>query len=332
MRQVIELLRLKHEHHLSIREVTRSCGIASSTVGDYLLRAEAAGLGWPLPEAVGQTELEARLCAVAPPRIAGTPPPPVPDWAHLHAELRRPNVTLRLLSQEYIRTDPSGLKYSRFCERYQQWRKTLEPPLRQVHVPGEKMFVDWAGQTVPIRNGADGITQPASLFVAALEVSGKIFAEAFPEQKLHSWISAHVHAYQFYGGVAALTVPDNTRTAVVEPCRLQPWRAPNRKPCRRPIRGTARPAGCEAWTGRRQSERRRRFRGLRTTRLPRVPPTSAAPGRSPRPKPDLRPAASDIPGRSPRPKPDLRPAASDIRPPASGVWQLRLKKPAKTRL
>lgn len=222
MRQVIEILRLKHEHHLSIREIARSCGLASSTVGDYLLRAEAAGLEWPLPEAVGEVELEARLCAVAPPRVAETPPPPIPDWAHLHAELRRPNVTLRLLWQEYIRADPSGLKYSRFCERYQQWRKTLEPTLRQVHLPGEKLFVDWAGQSVPIRNGADGTTQPASLFVAALGASGKIFAEAFPDQKLPSWISAHVRAYEFYGGVTALTVPDNTRTAVVEPCRYEP--------------------------------------------------------------------------------------------------------------
>lgn len=222
MRQVIEILRLKHEHHLSIREIARSCGIASSTVGDYLLRAEAAGVGWPLPEGVGEVELESRLSAVAPPPVVGTPPPPIPDWSHVHSELRRPNVTLRLLWQEYLRNAPSGLKYSRFCERYQQWRKSLEPTLRQVQVPGEKMFVDWAGQNVPIRNGADGTTQPASLFVAALGASGKIFAEAFPDQKLHSWISAHVHAYEFYGGVAALTVPDNTRTAVVEPCRYEP--------------------------------------------------------------------------------------------------------------
>lgn len=222
MRQVIEILRLKHEHHLSIREIARSCGLASSTVGDYLLRAEAAGLEWPLPEGVGEAQLQARLSAVAPPRTAQTPAPSLPDWAHLHVELRRPNLTLRLLWQEYIRTDPSGLKYSRFCERYQQWRKSLEPTLRQVHVPGEKMFVDWAGQSIPIRNGADGTTQPASLFVAALGASGKIFAEAFADQKLHSWISAHVHAFEFYGGVAALTIPDNTRTAVVDPCRYEP--------------------------------------------------------------------------------------------------------------
>lgn len=222
MRQVLEVLRLKYEHQLSIREIARSCGIPSSTVGDYLLRVEAVQLGWPLPEGMGQAELEARLLAVAPPRTAVTPAPVIPDWALLHAELRRPNVTLRLLWQEYIRNDPAGLKYSRFCERYQIWLKSLEPTLRQTHVPGEKMFVDWAGQTVPIRHGGDGTTHPASLFVAALGASGKIFAQAFPDQKLASWVSAHVHAYEFYGGVAALTVPDNTRTAVVDPCRYEP--------------------------------------------------------------------------------------------------------------
>jgi transposase len=94
--------------------------------------------------------------------------------------------------------------------------------LRQVHVPGEKLFVDWAGQTVPIQNAADGTTQPASVFVAALGTSGKIYAEAFADQKLASWITAHVHAYGFYGGVPAITVPDNTRTAVNEACRYEP--------------------------------------------------------------------------------------------------------------
>jgi transposase len=89
-------------------------------------------------------------------------------------------------------------------------------------VPGEKLFVDWAGQSVPIRNAADGTTQAASVFVAAMGASGKIYAEAFPDQKLASWITAHVHAYAFYGGVPALTVPDNTRTAVNQACRYEP--------------------------------------------------------------------------------------------------------------
>lgn len=176
----------------SIREISLSCGVASSTVGNYLLRAEAARLGWPLPEGMGEAELEARWMAITTPREAGTPALLLPDWGHIHAELRRPNVTLRLLWQEYIRNDPTGLKYSRFCECYAQWRKTLEPSMRQAHVPGEKMFVDWAGQQVPTRNAADGTSEPSSLFVAALGASGKIFARAFPDQKLHSRIGAHV--------------------------------------------------------------------------------------------------------------------------------------------
>ena len=144
-----------------------------------------------------------------------------PDWLRVHAELRRPNVTLRLLWQEYQQADPAALKYSRFCELYRGWSKTLEPTLRQVHVPGEKVFVDWAGQTVPITQ-SDGSTHPASVFVAAMGASHRIFAEAFPDQKLGSWITAHVHAYAFYGGVPLLTVPDNTRTGITRPSRYEP--------------------------------------------------------------------------------------------------------------
>lgn len=222
MRQLIEILRLKHERHLSVREIARSSGVAPSTVGDYLQRAEQAQLPWPLPEGLSEAELEQRLSGEG---GAPTPPPEVrslPDWPHVHRELRRPNVTLRLLWQEYQRADPAGLKYSRYCELYRRWSDSLEPTLRQVHVPGEKLFVDWAGQSVPIHSPADGSTQPASLFVAALGASHKIYAEAFADQKLPAWISAHVHAYAFYGGVAALTVPDNTKTAVVKCSRYEP--------------------------------------------------------------------------------------------------------------
>lgn len=222
MRHFVEILRLKHQQQLSIREIARSCGLASSTVGDYLARAEAAQIGWPLPDGLTEAELQARLFA---PVSTGTPPArsrSVPDWARIQSELRRPNVTLQLLWQEYQQADPEGYSYSRFCELFHAWGKTLEPVLRQVHVPGEKLFVDWAGQSVPIRNGADGSTSPAWLFVAVLGASNKIYAEAFADQKLPAWITAHVHAYAFYGGVTQLTVPDNTKTAVVAACRYEP--------------------------------------------------------------------------------------------------------------
>ena len=222
MRQVIEILRLKMQLQLSVREIARSCGIAPSTVGDYLQRAEAAQLSWPLPEGLSEVELEQRLMAAGPPVAAQVAAHSVPDWRYVHSELRRPNVTLRLLWQEYHRGDPAGLKYSRYCERYREWSQALEPTLRQTHVPGEKLFVDWAGQTVPIYNAADNTTTAASVFVSALGASSKIFAHGFPDQKLPSWIGGHVEAYNFYGGVPALTIPDNPKTAVVKACRYEP--------------------------------------------------------------------------------------------------------------
>ncbi len=218
MRQIIEILRLKHQHQLSVREIARSCGIAPSTVGDYLHRAECAHLKWPLPPELTESQLRERIFGV---EVAANVKP-LPDWPQVQRELRRPNVTLRLLWQEYQQADPTGLKYSRYCELFQGWRKTLEPTLRQTHVPGEKLFVDWAGQTVPIRNATDGTTAPASVFVAALGASSKIFAEAFADQKLPSWIRGHIRAYEFYQGVPPLTVPDNPKTGVIKACRYEP--------------------------------------------------------------------------------------------------------------
>ena len=222
MRQVIEILRLKFQHQLSIREIARSCQIAPSTVGDYLQRAEAAQIRWPLPETLSEPELERRLMEPAPVVTANADAQAPPDWKYVQNELRRPNVTLRLLWQEYHRGDPSGFKYSRYCELYRAWSQALDPTLRQTHLPGEKLFVDWAGQTVPIYNAIDGTAAAASLFVAALGASNKTFARAYPDQKLGSWIGAHVAAFNFYGGVAALIVPDNPKTAVIKACRYEP--------------------------------------------------------------------------------------------------------------
>jgi transposase len=127
-----------------------------------------------------------------------------------------------LLWQEYRAVHPEGYGYSRFCELYHRWAGTLDPVLRQVHLPGEKMFVDWAGQTVAIHNAQDGTIAQAQLFVAVLGASNKTYAEGFPDQKLESWISAHCHAYAFFHGVARVTVPDNLKTGVVRPCRYEP--------------------------------------------------------------------------------------------------------------
>jgi transposase len=223
MRQINEILRLRHQCQLSVRDIARSCGLPTSTVGDYLKRAEAVNLGWPLPEGLSQKQLQDQLLGCSLPK---TPTPdsskPLPDWARLRQELARKGVTLQLLWQEYRREHPDGYSRSRFCELYQQWVGAQDPVLRQVHVPGEKLFVDWAGQTVEIHNPVDGSTTQAHLFVAVLGASNMIFAEAFPNEQLDSWITAHAHAYGFYGGVARVTVPDNPKTAVTQSCRYEP--------------------------------------------------------------------------------------------------------------
>jgi transposase len=219
MRQIQEILRLKNQNQLSIREIARSCGLPTSTVGDYLKRAEAAGLSWPLPE--GQSEKELLQLLLAQP-VAGTVGPALPDWPYIHKELGRKSVTLRLLWQEYRQTQPEGYGYSRFCELYQRWAGTLDPVLRQVHLPGEKMFVDWAGQRVEIHNARDGSVSAGHLFVAVLGASNKTYAHAFENEQLAAWIAAHCQAYAFFGGVARITVPDNLKTGVTRPCRYEP--------------------------------------------------------------------------------------------------------------
>lgn len=225
MRQIKEILRLKHEHRLSVRQIARSCGLPASTVSDYLVRAQSAGLSWPLPEGLDEQQIQHQLLnpgrdqpEAAPP---ARPPRPLPDWREVHQELGRRSVTLRLLWQEYRQRFPEGYGYTQFCEYYHRWAETLDPVMRHHHPPGEKLFVDWAGQTVPIHE-ADGSVSAASLFIAVLGASNKTFARAFADQKLPSWIAAHCQAYAFFGGVAKVTVPDNPKTGVIQPCRYEP--------------------------------------------------------------------------------------------------------------
>jgi transposase len=203
-----------------VREVARSCGLPISTVGIYLQRAEVAGLAWPLPEGLADSELQAKLLG-GPVAETGAPNKEVPQWPQIHEQLRRKGVTLQLLWQEYRQAHPDGFQYSRFCELYNEWADTLDPVLRLPHEPGQKMFVDWAGLTMPIHH-ADGTTADASIFVAVLGFSNKTYAEAFANQQLPSWIAGHCHAFNFYGGVSRAVVPDNPKTAVIHASRYEP--------------------------------------------------------------------------------------------------------------
>jgi transposase len=220
MRKIKEVLRLHFEHQQSIRQIAPSCSIARSTVQEYLYRAEQAGLTWPLPEEMDDAALESRLF---PPQ---TPIPPekrqMPPMEYLHQERKKKGVTLMLLWHEYKQANPDGYQYSQFCELYHQWRKTLDVCLRQEYRAGEKLFVDYAGQTIPIHDPLTGETREAYLFVAALGASSYTFAEATLERTLSSWIHSHVHAFEFFDGVSEILVPDNLKTGVTHPSRYEP--------------------------------------------------------------------------------------------------------------
>ena len=149
--KIREVLRLKFAADLSNRQIAARCGVSHSTIGQYLRRAQEAGIGWPLPEALSESELEQRLF-VEPQRLAGKAHPRVvPDWAHIHQQMRRKGVTLMLLWQEYKEQHPeASYQYSQFAHHYRQWVGTLDVVMRQTHTAGEKLFVDYAGQTVPV--------------------------------------------------------------------------------------------------------------------------------------------------------------------------------------
>jgi transposase len=220
MRKIKEVLRLHKEIGLSERQIAKSCDISRSTVKEYLHRAQRAGLNWPLPSDLDDAQLENLLFPLIQPIAPENRGMPPIDY--LYQELKKKGVTLQLLWCEYKQANPQGYQYSQFCKRYQSWVDKLDICLRQVYRAGEKLFVDYAGQTIPVQNPLTGQTQEAYLFVATLGASHYTFAEASFSQDLPSWISSHIHAFEFFGGVAEILVPDNTKTAVTHPSRYEP--------------------------------------------------------------------------------------------------------------
>jgi transposase len=221
MRKIKEILRL-HSLGLTQRQIARSCSVGQSTVAEYVKTAEAAQLCWP---EVAEWE-ESRLAAALLPKPPTEPQrgrQPAPDFAALHSELRRDrHLTLLLVWEEYRAQHPDGYRYSRFCELYQRWRRKQEVVLRQTHRAGEKLFVDYAGRTIPVQDPASGEVRQAQLFVAVLGASNYTFAEATWTQGLADWIGSHIRAFEFLGGVPQIVVPDNLKSGVTKACRYEP--------------------------------------------------------------------------------------------------------------
>src|SRR4249919_944196 len=220
MRKIREALRLTHAVGMSRRLVGEATGIGKTAVGEYVRRAAAAGLSWPLPDEIDDAELERRLF---PPTDAGSSAARTdPDWSHIHTQMKRRGVTLALLWQEYRGEHAQGYAYSWFCERYSDWRKRITPTMRQTHVAGEKLFVDWAGDAIAVFDPITGAEHGARIFVAALGASNYTYAEARWTETLPDWIGAHVNALSAIGGVPKAAVCDNLKAGITKPSRYEP--------------------------------------------------------------------------------------------------------------
>jgi transposase len=219
MRKVRDVLRLKHTLGMSLRQISEATGVGKTVIGEYVRRAGVIGITWPVPEEIDDAALERRLFPV--PGETATARAAI-DWRQVHEEMKRRGVTLVLLWQEYRAEQMDGYGYSRFCDLYGDWRKTISATMRQTHPAGEKLFVDYAGDTVPVFDQISDAERPAHIFVAALGASNYTYAEARWSEGLGDWIGAHVNALTAIGGVPKAVVCDNLKAGVTKPSRYEP--------------------------------------------------------------------------------------------------------------
>jgi transposase len=220
MRKIREIIRLKYDSGLTDRQIAKSCSVARSTVASYLSRAKTAGLEWPVPADLSDTDISHLM-------FKNKNDGPVkkrnmPSMEYIHNELKKKGVTLQLLWYEYKQDNQDGYQFSYFCELYQNWANKLDIALRQRHNAGEKLFIDYAGNTIPVNDPETGNITQAQLFIAVLGASNYTFAEATPSQALPYWIKSHIHAFEFFEGVAQILVPDNLKSGVTHPSRYEP--------------------------------------------------------------------------------------------------------------
>ncbi|UCV16649.1 IS21 family transposase [Quatrionicoccus australiensis] len=219
MRKIRQVLRLAFEAGASRRRIARSLGLSRDVVTDYLTRATATGLNWPLPPDLDDAQLEDRLF---PPMSVNALRKPEPAWAVIHHEMKRKGATLQVLHEEFLAEQPSGIGYSLFCDRYREWQQGLKRYMRQTHVAGERVFVDYAGSTVVILDPETGEVRKAQIFVGILGASNYTYAEAHWSQQLPDWIAAHTRMFEFFGGVPQAVVCDNLKSAVTKASRTEP--------------------------------------------------------------------------------------------------------------
>jgi transposase len=219
MRQIREVLRLKMQAHLSHQQIAVATRLSKGAVSNYVKRAIAACLGWPLPEQLDDAALERLLF----PPIGKQVPCAMPDFAHIHQELKRKGVTLQLLWEEYHEANgEQAYGRSQFCALYKQYRKSLARSMRQVHRAGEKTFIDYSGKKMSVVDVLTGEIREAEIFVASMGASKYTYAEATWTQTIPDWIESHKRMFRFFGAVPWVLTPDNLKPAINHACRYEP--------------------------------------------------------------------------------------------------------------
>lgn len=215
-----EILRHIANSNLSNRTIGDLCRVSPTTVNVLRNRFTQSQHSWSELATLTDNDFAVRL---------GTKPRTykkskvAPDWKFVHSELQKRDITLRLLHVEYLEQHSewpdSAMGYSNFVEGYRAWSKTQRISMRQVHKPGEKLFIDFCGRTMPIYDQSTGEIKQAQIFVAVLGASGYVFAYAVPSQKISDWLLCHTKAFDFFGGTPQQLVPDNLKAAVIKNTR-----------------------------------------------------------------------------------------------------------------
>ena len=219
MRKIRDILRLKWSLGMSHRETARSLSVSSGVVAETLKRAKCAHLDWARVCELDDTELDKLLYGVKTQRGQERPRP---DFAHVDIERRRPGVTLAMLHWEYLQEHPDGYQYARFCALFKEWRKNQRIAMRQVHVGGEKLFIDYSGKKPQVIDPKTGEVRNVELFVAVLGASSYTYAEASESQQSQDFIASHMRALEYFGGVPRVLVPDQLKSAVTRPGQYEP--------------------------------------------------------------------------------------------------------------
>ncbi len=220
MRKIREILRMGLKCGIGLRDIARSLSTSHPTVSKYLEAAKKAGVAYEDTENMNDRELKRRLKEYA----AGMRREnrPLPDWGHVHRELKRKGVTLQLLWEEYKGIYPDGYQSSQFNEHYSRWRKRIKTSMRQTHKAGEKGFIDYSGHTIPIHDRITGKIKQAEIFVMTLGASNYTYCEAQDNQTMPNWIEGHLRGFEYFEGVPRVLVSDNLKSGVTKACRYEP--------------------------------------------------------------------------------------------------------------